>query len=129
LPNDQFTLSPEENISIFDTIKAATDWMNQSGSTSETQRAVDYQEILSQLDNALNHMTSRQVDAGVRRSLIEQQKEHHLDNELVLSKGESNIEDLDFAKAISTFEQSQVALQAAQQMFVKIKDLSLFNYI
>jgi flagellar hook-associated protein 3 FlgL len=129
LPNDQFTLTPEENISIFDTIKAATDWMNQGVSTSETQRKVDYQEILSQLDNALNHMTSRQVDAGVRRSLIEQQKEHHLDNELVLSKGESNIEDLDFAKAISTFEQSQVALQAAQQMFVKMKDLSLFNYI
>ncbi|NQZ22267.1 MAG: flagellar hook-associated protein FlgL [Colwellia sp.] len=129
LPNDQFTLAPEDNISIFETIKSATDWLNQGGGTNVTQRKVDYQEILSQLDNALNHMTLRQVDAGVRRSLIEQQKDHHLDNELVLSKGKSNIEDLDFAKAISTFEQSKVALQAAQQTFVQIKNLSLFNYI
>ena len=36
---------------------------------------------------------------------------------------------LNFAKAIATFEQSQVALQAAQQTFVQIKGLTLFNYI
>jgi len=129
LPGDQLTISPEENISIFDTLKAATDWMNQGLTSNPAQRQVDYEDILSQLDNALNHMTSRQVDAGIRRSLIAQQKDHHLDNELVLSKGKASIEDLDFAKAISTFEQSKVALQAAQQTFVKIKDLSLFNYI
>ena len=74
-------------------------------------------------------MTIRQTDAGVRGSLIDHQKTSHLDTELVMSKGRSNIEDLDYAKAISKFEQSQVALQAAQQVFVKIKDLSLFNYI
>ena len=37
--------------------------------------------------------------------------------------------DLDFAKAVATFEQSKVALQAAQQSFVQVKDLNLFNYI
>jgi flagellar hook-associated protein 3 FlgL len=130
LPGDQLKLAPEENISIFDTIKSAIDWMN-VGTLSATpeQHQVDHEEILNQITSALNHMTIRQTDAGVRGNLIEHQKSSHLDTELVLSKGKSNIEDLDYAKAISTFEQSQVALQAAQQTFVQIKDLSLFNYI
>jgi flagellar hook-associated protein 3 FlgL len=130
LPGDQLSLAPEENISIFDTIKAAIDWMNVgTTSTNPEQHQVDHEEILNQLGSALNHMTIRQTDAGVRGSLIDHQKSSHLDAELVMSKGKSNIEDLDFAKALSTFEQSQVALQAAQQTFVQIKDLSLFNYI
>jgi flagellar hook-associated protein 3 FlgL len=130
LPGDQLTLTPEENISVFETIKSAIDWMN-VGTTSTTpeQHQVEHAEILNQLSSALNHMTIRQTDAGVRGNLIDHQKSSHLDTELVMSKGKSNIEDLDYAKAISNFEQSQVALQAAQQTFVQIKDLSLFNYI
>lgn len=96
---------------------------------NQTQHDVDYGEILSQLNNALNHMTSRRTEAGVRGQLIENQENNHLDRELNLAQGQSNIEDLDFAKAISTFEQSKVALQAAQQTFVQVKGLSLFNYI
>jgi flagellar hook-associated protein 3 FlgL len=130
LPGDDFDLTPEENISIFDTVKAAIDWMN-VGTTpaNATQHKVDYAEILSQLDNALNHMTSRRSDAGVRLQLIDSQKSNQLDAELYLSTGKSTIEDLDFSRAVATFEQSKVALQAAQQSFVQIKNLSLFNYI
>jgi flagellar hook-associated protein 3 FlgL len=90
---------------------------------------VDYEETLNQLDKALDHMISRRTEAGVRLQLVETQESNHLDRELNLSKGQSNLEDIDFAKAVSTFEQSQVALQAAQQTFVQIKGLSLFNYI
>jgi flagellar hook-associated protein 3 FlgL len=130
LPGDQFTLAQEKNISVFDTIKSAIDWMSMgTSSATPEQHQVDHEEILNQLSNALNHMTIRQTDAGVRGNLIDHQKSSHLDTELVMSKGQSNIEDLDYAKAISKFEQSQVALQAAQQTFVQIKDLSLFNYI
>jgi flagellar hook-associated protein 3 FlgL len=130
LPGDQFSLAPEENISIFDTMKSVVDWMN-AGSTpgNSVQRGVDYGEILTQLDEALNHMTSRRTDAGVRLKLVENQDSNHLDRQLNLAKGQSNLEDIDFAKAVATFEQSQVALQAAQQTFVQIKGLSLFNYL
>jgi len=130
LPGDEFDLTPQENISIFDTIKSAIDWMNVGASpVDQTQHDVDYGEILTQLNSALNHITSQRTEAGVRGQLIENQENNHLDRELNLAQGQSSIEDLDFAKAISTFEQSQVALQAAQQTFVQIKGLSLFNYI
>lgn len=130
LPGDQLQISPAETVSIFDTVKSAIDWMNVGTTPADpTQHANDYAAILSQLDQALNHMTSRRTDAGVRLSLIDNQHNNHLDAELSITKGSSNIEDLDFAKAVSTFEQSKVALQAAQQTFMQIKDLSLFNYI
>jgi flagellar hook-associated protein 3 FlgL len=41
----------------------------------------------------------------------------------------SNLQDLDYAKAVSELTQNQLTLQAAQQSFVKIANLSLFNYI
>jgi len=41
----------------------------------------------------------------------------------------SNLQDLDYAKAISDLTRNQTALQAAQQSFVKISQLSLFNYL
>jgi flagellar hook-associated protein 3 FlgL len=130
LPSDQFTLTPEKNISIFDAVKKAVDWINTpKTSANVTQRSVDYEETLNQLDKALDHMISRRTEAGVRLQLLETQESNHLDRELNLAKGQSNLEDIDFAKAVSTFEQSQVALQAAQQTFVQIKGLSLFNYI
>lgn len=130
LPGDELILEPTKNISIFDTIKEAVDWMKVGSSpVNKIQHVVDYNEILTQLDRSLNHMTTRQTDAGIRIQLIETQSENHKDKELTLSKGKSSIEDLDFAKAVAGFEQSKVALQAAQQTFVQVKNLSLFNYI
>lgn len=130
LPGDNFDLTPEENVSIFDTMKNAIDWMETGTNPSDQiKHNLEYAEILTQIDQALNHITVRRSEAGIRQQLIENQESNHLDNELVLSTGLANIEDLDFAKAVATFEQSQVALQAAQQSFVQIKNLSLFNYL
>ncbi len=130
LPGDDFDLTPQENISIFDTIKSAIDWMNVGANPADTtQHSVDYEVILGQLDEALNHMTGRRAESGIRLKLIDNQSSNHLDAELYLSSGRSNIEDLDFAKAVATFEQSKASLQAAQQSFVQIKNLSLFNYL
>ncbi|GAA5132051.1 flagellar hook-associated protein FlgL [Thalassotalea piscium] len=130
LPGDEFDITPTESISIFDTIKASIDWMNVGASPVDPiQHNVNYGDVLTQLNEALNHMTSRRTEAGVRLKLIETQGNSHAEASLSLASGRSNIEDLDFAKAISTFEQSKVALQAAQQTFVQIKGLSLFNYL
>lgn len=130
LPGDNFDITPQEEISVFETMKSAIDWMNVSGASRGTpENTVEYADIISQLDLAMNHIVSRRTDAGVRLQLIQTQADNHLDSELYLSKGQSNIEDLDFAKAVSEFEQSKVALQASQQTFIQMKDLSLFNYI
>lgn len=130
LPGDEVDITPEQNVSIFETIKNAIAWMEVGTSPADpVKHGVEYAETLSQLDQALNHMTTRRSDAGIRLQLIDSQDSNHADAQLNLATGKSNIEDLDFAKAVATFEQSKVALQAAQQSFVQVKDLNLFNYI
>ncbi|MDX2369218.1 MAG: flagellar hook-associated protein FlgL [Colwellia sp.] len=130
LPGDSFTISEEENISVFTTINDAIAWMESgSVSTNQEQHQVDYSSILNQLSKAMTHVTSRRVDSGVRLQVLESQKSRHLDSELNIATGKASIEDLDFAKAISEFEQSKVALQASQQAFSKVQGLTLFNYI
>lgn len=130
LPGDSFTISEEENISVFSTINDAIAWMESgSVSTNQEQHQVDYNSILNQLSSAMTHITSRRVDSGVRLQVLESQKSRHLDSELNIASGKSTIEDLDFAKAISEFEQSKIALQASQQAFSKVQGLTLFNYI
>lgn len=130
LPGDTIELVPEENISVFDTMKAAIDWLNVGTSPADpVQHTVNYNTILSQLNNTLDHISSQRADTGIRLQLIDRQKNNHLDNELYLNSGRAAIEDLDFSKAISEFEQSKMALQAAQQTFSQIQNLTLFNYI
>ncbi|MDO6426441.1 flagellar hook-associated protein FlgL [Thalassotalea sp. 1_MG-2023] len=130
LPGDNFDLTPQQNVSVFETMKQAIDWISQGNNPADpTQHKVDYDNILSQIDSALNQVVSNQTTAGIRLQLIENQENNHLDSELYLQKGRSNIEDLDYAKAIAEFEQSKVSLQAAQQTFVQVKNLSLFNYL
>ena len=130
LPGDNFIISQEEEISIFETVNSAIEWMERGTvSVNQEQHQVDYSTILTQLNSAMGHITSRRVDSGIRLQVIESQKNRHLDSELVTTTSLSRIEDLDFAKAISEFEQAQLALQASQQLFTKVQGLSLFNYI
>jgi len=41
----------------------------------------------------------------------------------------SNVEDLDYAEAITQMNKEMLALEAAQSSFAKISQLNLFNYI
>jgi len=41
----------------------------------------------------------------------------------------SGIQDLDYAEAISRLNLQMVGLQASQQAFTRIQNLSLFNYL
>lgn len=130
LPGDSFVISEKEEISIFETVSSAIEWMERGVvSVDQEQHQVDYSTILTQLKSSLNHVTSRRVDSGVRLQVLETQKNRHLDTELATTTNRGQIEDLDYAKAISEFEQSQIALQASQQTFTKVQGLTLFNYI
>ena len=41
----------------------------------------------------------------------------------------SNLQDLDYAAATAQFSQTQLTLQAAEQSYVQVQGLSLFNYL
>jgi flagellar hook-associated protein 3 FlgL len=69
------------------------------------------------------------TSVGGRLNAIEEQKTVNEDLKLNLETHRSEEQDLDYTSAISRFEAQMTALQAAQQAFVKVKGLSLFNYL
>lgn len=84
---------------------------------------------LDDLDTALNRIFETRARIGARMNAIEDQKASNDAFDLAVSDVRSTLEDLDYAEAISRFNQQLTALQASQQAFVRIQDLNLFNYL
>lgn len=112
--------------SVFDSIQNVID-MLQTPVASNPNFQVDYQrslnEVNSSLDNVLrgrstvgaqlNELTS----LGTASSSVDQQYQTTL----------SNMQDLDYASALTNYTKQQTALQASQLSFMKITSLNLFN--
>jgi len=86
-------------------------------------------DVLDDLDGALNKLISAKSDTGGRMKILENQTSQHEDFILNMQTVLSDIQDLDYAEAISRFETQLLSLQAAQQSFSKVQGLSLFNYL
>jgi flagellar hook-associated protein 3 FlgL len=84
---------------------------------------------LGDLDQALARVLELRTRVGGRLNKIESQGVSNDDQRLQLQTALSSIEDLDFAEAISRFNLQQVALQAAQQTYIQLGRLSLFDYL
>ena len=84
---------------------------------------------LTQLDSAIDSVLNTRALIGARMNTIDSQRNANDSFSLVLQDNRSQLEDLDYAEAISRFEQQLLALQASQQTFAKIEGLSLFNYL
>jgi flagellar hook-associated protein 3 FlgL len=87
------------------------------------------QASLNDLDNALEHLLEVRARAGSRLNGVETQKDENDAFLLQLREALSGVEDLDYAEAVTRFNQQLLTLQAAQQTYVKMQGLSLFNFL
>ena len=101
--------------------------LHQLATELENNRPVD--RYIGDVHLALESVINTRTSVGGRLNSIDEQHEVNADLELSLESHKSEEEDLDFAEAIARFELQMTALQAAQQSYVKIKGLSLFDYI
>ena len=86
-------------------------------------------DALSDIDTALGSLLNLRAKVGARMNAIDEQKVANEAFDLAVTTVRSSLEDLDYAEAISRFNQQLTALQAAQQSFLKIQDMSLFNFM
>lgn len=84
---------------------------------------------LYDLDTAIGSILDTRARVGARVSAIEGQMASNESLELSVAQVKSSLEDLDYAEAISKFNQQLLSLQASQQSFLKIQGLSLFNFL
>ncbi|MCP1651225.1 MULTISPECIES: flagellar hook-associated protein FlgL [Pseudomonas aeruginosa group] len=84
---------------------------------------------LSNLDSVNTQVLSGQGKIGARLNVIDSTETFIDDVKLVNTGVISDLQDLDFPEALSRLSMQSTILQAAQQSYVKISGLSLFNYL
>ncbi|OAI12833.1 flagellar hook protein [Methylomonas lenta] len=84
---------------------------------------------LADLDAVLKRFEITRASTGARLNALDNQENLNADYILTNQSTASEIGDLDYADALSKFNLQQISLQAAQQAFTKVQNLSLFNYL
>jgi len=84
---------------------------------------------LVNLDQGIGNILEVRAEIGVRLNRIESQQQINEEFNLQLQTTLSDVEDVDFAEAISRLNLQLVALQAAQQTYVSTQRLSLFDFL
>ncbi len=124
---DTFTIKKSGTQDVFKTIGDLATLLETS--TDNTTLANGSAGLKLNLDNALNRVISVRSSVGSRLAELDGLKNGNDSLALQYSQSLSHLQDLDYAKASSDFAQQQMTLQAAQQSFVKVAGLSLFNYL
>jgi len=84
---------------------------------------------LGQLDNALENLLQTRARVGARMNALDREEEGNAGFLLRLQETRSEIEDVDIAEAATRLNQQLLSLQAAQQAFSRVSNLSLFNFL
>ncbi|HCW90170.1 MAG TPA: flagellar hook-associated protein 3 [Marinobacter sp.] len=125
---DRFNLQTAEKQSVFNTIEKIIYGLENDLRGPDAQT---YQEMiansLTNLDNAQESILLTQTDLGGRMNAVESTQQFLEDSGLYSKKIRSELEDLDYAEAISNLSFQSFVLQAAQQSFAQVSRLSLFD--
>jgi len=81
------------------------------------------------IDQSLQRTLDVQARVGARLNTLDQQKTTEGDLSLQNTSAISNLQDVDMASAIGQLNLQQVALQAAQQTYIKVQGMSLFDFL
>lgn len=81
------------------------------------------------IDNALDSILTVRASIGSRLKEMDSLDTAGQDRDVQFASALSQIQDLDFTKAISDFTQQNTTLQAAQKTFVQTSQLSLFSLL
>lgn len=117
----------ENGENLFDTINEFITSMEASDSGADLDNIVSL--TLKGLDTALDNVLTRRAAAGSGLREIDALQQIGEDTAIQYQQSLSRLQDLDFAQAISDMMRQQVLLEAAQQSFARITNLSLFNVI
>jgi len=127
---DTFTVANSNNQDVFttiDTFRQALDTFAATGNSTEFDNAVN--RALGDMDQALDHILNVRSGVGARLNAVTTQENINADFVLQVESTLSDVRDLDIGEAASRLNLQVVALQAAQQSFLRVQNLSLFNFL
>lgn len=124
---DTFALTPA-NESIFETIANLSSVLL-SGTATSAQVGDAIGRGVSMLDNGMGKVLGVRASLGARMNEVDSLQTDGTDLGLSLKTTLSKLQDTDYNKSISDFNQQQLSLTAAQKTFQQVSGMSLFNYL
>ncbi len=115
---------------IFAYINEAIDLLEGTSLKSDgasTNLALGLEALLANMASGLDQILTARGSAGTRLKELDALNTSGTDKDLLYTESISELEDLDYYKAISDLYMQQTTLQAAQQSFMMIQGMSLFN--
>lgn len=128
--SDRYTIQPG-NQNIFETLTDVINALRTPANTSQGKLDLSWRlnQANSNVDKSLSNVLTARTNFGTSLKELEGLDSAGEGLGLIYKQELSDIQDLDYAKAITELNQNQVVLQAAQQSFVKATSLSLFNFM
>ena len=128
---DSYQVSRSVRQNVFQSVQSIADALLAGTETvAKSSKLVnDLSQSIGTVDEALDYLQSRRTIVGNRLQALDTRASENADGLLRLERQTSELNDLDFAEAVSRLNLQTTALQAAQQSYIKIQGLSLFNYL
>lgn len=132
---DEFTIAPSTGTDQYQSIFATLDRQISvletpvANNAKAAQQSTDLGNIILQIDQALNNLSSIRSDTGSRLRVVEQSTEFREADKLDVQGTLSDLRDVNMAEALGRLNAQMTALQVAQQAYARIANRSLFDYL
>jgi flagellar hook-associated protein 3 FlgL len=128
---DEFSVRSSDEQDIFATLSRLVGVVETpvGDPASSARLAQGISSTLTDLDQAFERIRQVRAEVGARLNAIDSQKDVNDISILQFQGTLSQVQDLDYAEAVSRLNQQLLGLQAAQQSFVRVQGLSLFDLL
>ncbi|MGB4466908.1 MAG: flagellar hook-associated protein FlgL [Azovibrio sp.] len=127
--NDSFTLRPSATESLFTTLDTFIQTLEQGNKSDPAAFQNAMLRIGASIDQGIQHVLDGRADVGARMAELDSLSALGGDLDVQYQSQISDLVDLDYTKAITDLSRNLLQLQAAQQSFMKVTGLSLFNFL
>jgi len=132
-PNDGdiFIIRPSHNQDIFTTLENLISALQSKA--PEADDNIGFHNAINRslvdLTQSLNNILEVRANIGGRLNSLDSQETINEAYKLQIREILSNVEDLDFAEAVSRLNLELTGLEASQKAFTRVQDISLFNFL
>lgn len=128
---DEFIVAPRENENVFNTMNNLVDILENAPASGESME--DFHENLNNelnnVDQSMERILTARTEVGGRLVSIDSQEQVNEAYSFQVEKSISELQGLDFVSTVSKFNLQLVALQSAQQAYLRVQGLTLFSQI
>ena len=128
---DSFTLKPSSSQSVFASVAKLVGALENGGTTpaDDARFFGDIRAGITSIRQSLDNVVRIRAEIGTRMNEIESLQSMGSELSLQYQQSLSELQDVDYAKSITEMTRRQADLEAAQQSFLRISQLSLFRLL